>query len=496
MKIGGLDIGTTGCKLTIFDAKGKQIDAAYQSYTIMRTGDKHEIDASALMNAVYKVIRELALKYNDIAGIGVTSFGESFVLTDEKGIPLSLSMLYTDPRGKEECQKLCSQLTIDKITSITGLYPHEMYSISKIMWIKKHQPDIYAHTKHIFLIEDFVVFNLTGNAQIDYSLAARTMAFDINLLAWSEKIFSTADIDVSLMSKSVASGTSAGKITPEIVEMTGLNRLCEIITVSHDQVAAVVGTGAFTGGIAIDGAGTVECLTPIFDSLPNIQALSKGSFAVVPYVMKGKYVAYAFSYTGGALLQWCIDTLAKDEKRIAEIKKTSVNELLESQLLTNEPTGILVLPHFAGAATPYMDTGSKGAIIGLTTAHTLADIYRACMEGVGYEMYLNYELMASAGIKFRSLNATGGGAHSKLWMQMKADILNLPITTQENVNAGTIGSAMLTGVAIGIYKDLSEAANLLVKKGETYYPCEEMHKKYMKIYQRYKGVYNAIRPLV
>ena len=153
MKIGGLDIGTTGCKLTIFDAKGKQIDAAYQSYTIMRTGDKHEIDASALMNAVYKVIRELALKYNDIAGIGVTSFGESFVLTDEKGIPLSLSMLYTDPRGKEECQKLCSQLTIDKITSITGLYPHEMYSISKIMWIKKHQPDIYAHTKHIFLIE-------------------------------------------------------------------------------------------------------------------------------------------------------------------------------------------------------------------------------------------------------------------------------------------------------------------------------------------------------
>lgn len=136
MKIGGLDIGTTGCKLTIFDTHGEQVDKAYRTYSFLRAVSKHEVDASAIMNAVYAVIKELSLKYNDIVGIGVTSFGESFVLTDEEGNPLSLSMLYTDPRGKEECQELCEKLTTDKVINITGLFPHEMYSISKLMWLK------------------------------------------------------------------------------------------------------------------------------------------------------------------------------------------------------------------------------------------------------------------------------------------------------------------------------------------------------------------------
>ena len=209
MKIAGLDNGTTGCKLTVFDENGTQLGKAYRDYPVRRAVSGHEIDISTMMESVYAVIEEMAAQYPDIGGIGVTSFGETFVMTNGAGEPLHNAMLYTDPRGAEECAELVEKLGADHIDQVTGLAPHEMYSISKMMWIKEHQPEVYAAAKRILLIEDFVVWHLTRKAQIDYSLATRTMAFDIHNLTWSRGVFDAAGIDVSLMSEPVPTGTSA-----------------------------------------------------------------------------------------------------------------------------------------------------------------------------------------------------------------------------------------------------------------------------------------------
>jgi len=486
MKIAGLDIGTTGCKLTVFDESGNYLGKAYRDYPVRRQVSGHEIELSTMMDSVYEVITEMAEQYPDITGIGVTSFGEVFVMTNGAGEPLHSAMLYTDPRGKEECAELVEMMGAERIEQITGLAPHEMYSISKMMWIKKHHPEICAAAKRIHLIEDFVVWHLTGKAQIDYSLASRTMAFDIRSLTWSTEIFEAAGIDIGLMSTPVPTGTSAGEITMAAAQRTGLQGNCRIVSVAHDQVAAAVGAGAFDSSVGVDGAGTVECLTPIYDTIPDIDVMSRGSFSVVPYVVPGKYVAYAFSYTGGALIQWCMETFGKGE----------TNQRLEAAYGRDEPSGLLVLPHFAGAATPYMDTGSKGAILGLTAAHGVSDIYRACMEGVVYEMLLNMEYLKKSGVDFRMLHATGGGAKSSVWMQMKADMLGVPVKALEVADAGTVGSAMLTGIATGCFKDLNDAAEHMVREKAVYYPNVEMHEKYMRIYERYKKLYQAVRPLM
>ena len=486
MKIAGLDIGTTGCKLTVFGEDGAELGKAYRDYPVRRMVGAQEMDISVMMESVYAVIREMADKVPDIGGIGVTSFGEVFVMTDEAGEPLHNAMLYTDPRGDKECAELTEKLGASNIAEITGLAPHAMYSISKMMWIKRHWPEVYAAARRIHLIEDFVVWHLTGTAQIDYSLATRTMAFDIRKLDWSREIFDAAGIDVSLMSRTVPTGTSAGTVTPDAAGRTGLDSGCIIVSAAHDQVAAAVGAGVFDGRTAVDGAGTVECLEPVYDSLPDIRIMSRGKYAVVPCAVPGKYVAYAFSYTGGALIQWCMETFGKGE----------TNQSMEVAYGKDEPTGLLVLPHFAGAATPYMDSGSKGALIGLTLATTPAEIYRACMEGVVYEMRLNYENLAGSGIHFNKLNATGGGARSRVWMQMKADVLDLPVTALKTVDAGTVGSAMLAGIRTGLFTDLEDAAKTMVQEVETYYPRPEMHEKYMEIYERYRKLYEAVRPLV
>lgn len=500
MKIAGLDIGTTGCKCTVFDEHGKYLDKAYRDYPVKRVVEGHEIDVSVVMDSVYASVREMAEKYPDIAGIGVTSFGETFVCVDGAGKPLHPAMLYTDPRGREECRELIEKLGEKRIAEITGLRPHEMYSISKIMWIRKYRPEVYTSARRIFLMEDYVVYHLTGKAQIDYSLASRTMAFDIRKLCWSREIFEAAEINMDLMAEPVPTGRIAGTISPEAVKKTGLNRDTKVVSVSHDQVAAAVGAGVFDGSAAVDGAGTVECLTPVYDGMPDMDVMYQGYFSVVPYVIPGKYVAYAFSYTGGALIQWCAETLAKKEMELAKKQGISVNEYLEkayaAQKEEETPSGLLVLPHFAGAATPYMDTGSRGAVLGLTTATTAADIYRGCMEGVAYEMYLNMQALQGSGIRFQKLHATGGGAHSAQWMQMKADMLNLPIVALKTVDAGTVGSAMLTGIAIGLFRDLQDAAAHMVEKIRTYEPRSEMHEKYMNLYENYKRVYQAVRPLM
>lgn len=494
MKIAGLDIGTTGCKVTVFDHSGRELDTAYCDYPSSRNSTEHVIDVSGILEGVVTVLSEIAKNHADIAGLGVTSFGETFVLTDEEGIPLHRAMLYTDPRGAGQCAALTEKLGRDTIIQITGVAPHEMYSLPKIMWIKENMPEIYAQAKHIFLMEDFVVYALTGVSQIDYSLACRAMAFDISTLSWSDVLLDAAGVDKALLSRPVPTGTVAGPLLSAMARRTGLSDTMQVVSVSHDQIAAAVGAGAFDSGIAVDGAGTVECLTPIFDTLPDVMTLSKGNFAVVPYVIPGKYVCYAFSYTGGALISWCVDTIAKAECQWAKEQGRSVNTLLEES--SQSPTGLLVLPHFAGAATPYMDTGSKGAILGLTTATTASEIYRGCMEGVVYEMQLNLEALGRDGKNISMLYATGGGARSEEWMQMKADVLQLPIVALSTVNAGTVGSAMLTGVAVGCFESLEQAAETMVEQKAVYHPRPHIHEQYMAVYRRYAQVYHAVRPLM
>lgn len=495
MYIAGLDIGTTGCKVTIYDYEGKFSDRFYQNYPVMRTTGEHEVDALAIWKGVEKVIKEAALKYPEITGIGVTSFGESCVLLDRNDLPVRPVMLYTDPRGSVECENLTKKLGAEKIAKITGIKPHSMYSLPKILWVKEHQPEVFDKVTHILMMEDYIIYMLTGNAQIDYSLATRSMAFDIQTLHWSQEICEAAGIDESLFSKPVRSGTVAGNMKSYMAESFGFKIPPIILPVGHDQVAAAIGTGVFSSKYAVDGAGTVECITPIFDELPDIHVMTENNYAVVPYVIPGKYVTYAFSYTGGALIDWFVKNLAKGEQMLAKEQEKTVYSVLEEGM-KDEPTGILVLPHFAGAATPYMDTGSKGAVVGLTVEHTVRDLYRAMMEGVVYEMNLNIQRLKGAGIYPEKLYASGGGAASSVWMQMKADILNIPIVSLGNAEAGATGCAMLAGIAVGCFENLKEAVEKMINEKAIYYPRKEKHEAYKSYYQKYEGLYNAVRPLV
>lgn len=489
MRLGGLDIGTTGCKLSVYGKSGELLCNAYREYDVSRVGGAHEVDASVILSAVKSVIADCARQHAPNA-IGVTSFGESFVLLDETDGVLLPSMLYTDPRGSVECDRLCASLGEDFLIQTAGVKPHPMYSLPKLMWIHENLPEVYARARRVLLMEDYIVYMLSGTAQIDYSLAARTMAFDIRKKCWNLEILNAAGIDPSLLSTPVPTGTVAGCVRPSIAEELGLSPETVIVSGAHDQVASAVGAGVFGVGEAVDGTGTVECITPVFDAIPTDPTLYAEGYSVVPYVFENTYVCYALSFTGGATLKWFRDNFAA---------KYGGEENVYAALDRNvpaDPTGILILPHFAGAANPYMDNASRAAIVGLTLEHTAEDLYKALMEGVTYEIMTNLEHLSSFGITPSSLFATGGGARSEVWLQIKADILGKPITSLLAKEVGAVGTCMLVGRAIGLYRDLDEAKARFVHTGKTYCPNPDRYAKYQAIYAAYRKLYGAVRPIV
>jgi len=469
--IAGLDVGTTGCKVTVFTPDGKCLGREYRTYKTRRTENVHEVDAEALAEGVLEVVEAASARFGKIDAMGVASFGEAFVLADGDGKPLRPILLCTDSRGAEECRAFSASFGEERAARISGVKPSESYSLPKLMWLKAHESDVFAKAKYAMLVEDYVIYLLTGERIIDYSLATRTMAFDIHAMEWSRKILDAAGIPVEMLSRPVPTGTVAG------ISRGGI----KVVAAGHDQVACAVGAGVIEPGMAAEGAGTVECITPVFGEIPETLRFQQDNYCVVPYF--GNYVSYAYSYTGGELLRWCAD----------DICGRSHEELQTGEY--EGPTGLLVLPYLAGAATPYMDSGAKGAIVGLTLGTKGRDVYLACMEAVAYEMRVNIERLAASGVRFDRLVATGGGAKSKLWMQMKADVLGIPFDALEVEDAGTVGCAMMAGVACGVYPDLDAACSAMVRRVGSYVPNMTRHEAYSRVYERYVKLYYAVRPL-
>lgn len=492
MYIAGLDVGTTGCKIVVYNEAAALLKTYYKEYNATHQNGKHEIDFADVKEGVLSLLRAATSDFR-LDVLGVTSFGETFALLDENDNILAPSMLYTDPRGEEECALFTESFGEDKLTLLTGVKPNCMYSIYKIKWIKNNCPDVFAKTRRILLGEDFIVYTLTGNAQIDYSLAARTAAFDIEKKCFIKEIFDALDIDVSLMSKPVEAGTVAGHITPEVKAMLGIDYDITIVNGSHDQVTGMIGASIFDRTQAMDGTGTVECIPVILEEKPTDLAFYEGGYSVVPYI-DGKYACYALSFTGGATLKWFRDNFAELENKKAEDEGKNVYAELD-RAVSDDPTGILVLPHFAGAANPYMDLDSKAAFVGVTLETTKYDMYKALMEGTSLEMLLNFNTMREQTGDILQIKATGGGATSDVWLQIKADVLGMNVMALSCKEVGAAGTAALAGRAVGAYHDLEATTEKMSAVRKVFTPDDRKSAAYAEMYKKYKNLYKAIKGL-
>ena len=488
MKYLSIDVGTTRCKCQLFDEQGSILEYIAKDYAFKKVEGEIYVDADAIIENVKSMIKTVAKKH-DIDSIAVSSFGESFVLLDGEENIIFYPMLYTDPRGEEQARKITKIFGEQKLFSVTGVTAHSMYSICKLLWIKNNYPEVYKKADKVLLIGDYVGYKLTGKRVIDYALASRTGVFDIERKEFSAELLNTLGVSKELFSTPMQTGSIVGELLDEVKEELGIQEKTILVLGSHDQICSALGAGAINVGDTVDGMGTVECIVVPFKDKPNDINMGRQGYPVVPFV-DGLYCTYILNYSCGSMVGWFNKNIMHgyngEEKDFYAYMEAGI---------TDKPTGILVLPYFGGASTPYQDINVKGAMINITTQTSDFEIYQALIEGAIMEMKLNAEVTKEYGLTVNNLVATGGCSNSSKWMQLKANIQGVRVKTLRSSEGGLCGCAMLQAVALGQAKNLFDAKDVFVRYVKEFVPDKEKGELYLQQYNKYKKLYYLIKEI-
>lgn len=498
MSLLGLDVGTTGTKAVAFDITGNIISSSYREYPLIHPKPGWiELDSNVVWNAIKEVLTEVAskTKSDPISALAVSSLGEAATPINKNGEVIYNSIVGFDTRTEDLVLFWERVIGKEKILKITGMPLSGIYTINKIMWMKKHMPDVYKKVWKFLCYEDFVIYKLTGVPVIDYSLASRTMAFDIKKKKWSKEILEKAQVPKNLFSEVAQSGEIVENINKKVASEIGLPDNVKVVTGGHDQPCGALGAGVIKSGLVMDATGTVECLAPAFNKPVLNRSMLKHNHCCYLHVVENLYINISFNFTGGSLLKWYRDTLCKSEIETAKQKNVDVYDIMLTNI-KEKPTDLFILPHFTTTGTPWFDANSKGCILGLTLATSKDEITKAVLEGITYEMKLNLELLEESGIKINEIRAIGGGAKSRKWLQLKADMFGKKVVSMKVSEAVCLGAAILAGKATGEYTSIENAVNKVVKQEEIFYPDKNRQKEYEEKFRKiYKNLYLTMKDL-
>ncbi len=492
----GVDIGQTGCRAIIFDGEGQHLGQSYREYpTVVPQEGWAELDSTEVRDRCFEVIREAQSQCPDdpVQGLGISCMGEAFTPVGADGKCLSNAMITFDTRAASLMERFSSDFGIEKLYRITGHTAHPMFSLFKLLWLKENRREIFDRAVKFLCFEDFLQYHLGVEPHIARSLAGRTMMFDIRSHSWDSEILSAVGLDASKLARPAASGTLIGTVSPSVAKTLGMSGDVKVVSGGHDQPMGALGAGVVKPGKAMYATGTSECITPAFTDPILDEDLFTNNICTYDYILEGMYTTVAFSLTGGNILKWYRDQWGQEETRRAEKSGRDAYELLLEKI-GRVPSPLLVLPYFTPTGTPYFDHDVYGAILGLKLTTTREDVLRGLLEGVAFEMKLNMEILARSGIHIDELRAIGGGAKSPIWTQLKADILNKPITTVRVTEAACFAAAMLACSTL-TEEPITSLVGRWVQTGDVIEPNRENAERYSERFKTYREIYPVVKKL-
>jgi len=498
MSVIGLDIGTTGCKATVFSDAWDIVGSASREYAVLAPrADWAEQDAELVFQLALEALAEAVAQSSadPPKALALSVQGEAVIPVDAAGRPLRHAILGMDTRTRAENAWLSETFDPDVLFRRTGMPMHTMNTLTKLLWLKTHEPQTWSDAARFLLYEDYFLRRLTGRAVISHCLASRTQMYDLQAGAWATDILQRCEIEPSRLAElAPADAAPVGALDGTIARELGLGDSVLVAGGGHDQACAALGSGVIRPGLAMVSTGTAEVVEVAMESPVVDDKLREGSISVYRHVAGALYLAMTLNHGGGLTLRWFRDTLCRDQlARAVETGADAYDLILAGA--PQAPTDLLVLPHLAGAGTPLVDPRSKGAIVGLSFATTQAEIAKAVLEGLTFELRVNLELLRDAGVALHELHAVGGGARSELWLQLKADICRTPLRVPRVTEAACLGAAMLACVAAGDYPDVATAAERAVRFDRTIEPNPESAAAYDRRYETYKSLYPALKPI-
>jgi xylulokinase len=495
----GVEIGTTGCAAVIFGINGEVLARVVRDYPLHHPeSGAMEVDAAQVMAQVHAAIAEAA----DIAGeddpvtvLCAAVQGETTVPVDAVGTPLAPALTTFDSRPTPQSEWVAREVGTERILQITGLPVHPMHSLAKILWLKQRRPELTAQTHQYIGFDALFLRSLGLPAYTDHSMAGRTMLLDIQLKAYASDLLDAGGLTSDQLPRLARAGTKVGTLPPSVARRLHLPTGVLVVLGGHDQACAALGCGALEPGMAMNAVGAVECLAVTLAAPVTNRAMLDNHYACYPHVIPERYLTLAYNFTGGSLLRWYRDTFGMHEDEEALESGMGFPDVLLAKA-SREPSPVLVLPHFTAAGTPWLDPRARGAIVGLTLTTPKAHIIKGLFDGLAYELRLNLDRLADAGITVRLLRVVGTGARTPAWLQLKADVLNRHVMGICSPDAPALGAAHLAGVAAGHFRDLEDAVHRTICLGPRTEPHPDDAARYDRPYRLYQQLYPALRGIV
>lgn len=450
----GVDLGTTGCKATVYDDGGAALGESYLEYGLIARSDTMiEQDPQAWWDLTVRAIG-LALEAahadrSAVAGIAVSSQGISFVLVDAAGQPLGNAINWLDGRATEECAAILERCGADELFRRTGKRAAPFYVLPKLLWIRRHQPEVWRQARRLLMGHDYLVYRLCGEQVTDHSLAGGTLLYDLAGQDWTEALLETFAIPRELLPALCWSGTPVGALRPAVAAALGLRADVVVAVGGQDQKCAALGAGIGDRSATVS-LGTASAIVQLMDRPATDPLMRIPTFA---FVQPMRWVLEGVVGTAAGSLRWYRDTVAPG------IPYRVLDQ--EAEEVPAGSDGVLFFPHLGGASSPHWLSRARGTFHGLSLATTRGHLTRAVLEGVAYQIRENLEITEEVAGPAAGVILYGGGAKSALWREIIGDVLGRPIGWTATAETAGLGAAMLAGVGCGAFAALEEAVGAM-----------------------------------
>lgn len=483
----GIDIGTSSTKSVLLAESGKIVAIGQQEYDFDTphpgwAEQNPDVWWDAAKVTIQQVLHESGVNPNDIQGIGFSGQMHGPVFLDRSEHSLRPAIIWADQRSTEECREIYDLIGKDELCRTVGNPVDSGFMAATLLWLKKHEPTIYQQIHTLLLPKDYVKYCLTGERVTDPSDAGGTSLYHIRDLRWADEVLERLMLDQPMLPQVRPSNEVIGTVTRSAASETGLAEGTPVVNGGSDQTMGALASVAIQEGIVMLMIGTGGT---IFTTMNSVVVDHELRMHTYPHCVPGKWHLLGAILAGGLTLKWFRKVASPDD---------SYEKMTEdASAVPPGSEGVMFLPYLAGERTPHMDSFARGVLFGISVRHTRAHLIRAIMEGVIFAMRDCLEIFKALGVCPEQIIAGGGGSRSRLWRQIQADILGVPVLTVETPEKSATGAAIIAGIGTGLFQSFEDACRQTVVFGEEIAPIAENTTRYQEYYQLYKSLYPTLR---
>ena len=493
----GVDIGTSGTKTVLFDIGGNKIASATAEYPLYqpRNGwaEQSPLDWwNATVDTIREVLQKSGADSSEIGGIGLSGQMHGLVMLDAQGEVLRNAIIWCDQRTGTECGEITALVGRERLIEITANPALTGFTASKILWVRKNEPQNYEKCQHILLPKDYIRYMLTGEFATEVSDASGMQLLDIPNRCWSDEVLCRLQIDKGLLGRVYESAEITGRVHGMAARLTGLEEGTPVVGGAGDNAAAAVGTGVVRDGLAFTTIGTSGV---VYAHSSKVQIDPKGRVHTFCSAVPGEWLMMGVTLAAGLSLKWFRDQFCSQELIQAEAEGVDPYTVMDRKAETVSPgcDRLLYLPYLMGERTPHLDPDCRGVFFGLSAVHTRAHMIRAIMEGVSHSLLDCAEILRGMGADISEMTACGGGGSSGVWRKMLSDMFGCDVVTITSKEGPALGVALLAGVGTGVYFSVQDSCDAVIVHDMVQKPDKQITRVYTSYHQLYDELYQSLQ---